>query len=143
MTNRNKTVATWLILVGGVFGLHRFYLRGVTDVLGWLLPVPTLLGLYGILRARNLGLDDRLSWGLIPLLGFVFAACALNAIVYGLTEQKRWNQWFNPGLPPGSALGETNWLTIGAVFLAMLTGTTALIAAIAFGMQRIFEWQAG
>ncbi|MCY7308228.1 MAG: hypothetical protein LH632_19275 [Rhodoferax sp.] len=140
---RNKTAATWLTLVGGVFGLHRFYLHGMTDVLGWLLPVPTLLGLYGVYRARGLGLDDHWSWALIPLLGFVFAACALNAIVYGLTDQPRWNGWFNPDLAPDSVHGGTNWLTIGAVFLAMLTGATALIAAIAFGIQRIFEWQAG
>jgi hypothetical protein len=34
--------------------------------LGLLYPLPTLLGLYGVLRMRDLGLDDRLSWLLVP-----------------------------------------------------------------------------
>ena len=44
--------------LGGPLGLHCFYLRGVSSTLGWLLPIPTALGLYGIERARTFGLDD-------------------------------------------------------------------------------------
>ena len=45
---KNKTVAAWLAFVGGPLGLHRFYLHGLSDMLGWLLPLPTALGLYGV-----------------------------------------------------------------------------------------------
>jgi len=81
---KNKTVAAWLSFLGGPLGLHRFYLRGMGDWLGWLLPIPTALGVYGIERVRMYGVDDGLSWALIPLLGFTIAGCALTAIVYGL-----------------------------------------------------------
>lgn len=138
---KNKTVATWLALIGGPLGLHRFYLRGLGDLLGWLLPIPTALGLYGIERVQQNGLDDQWSWVLIPLLGFTIAGCALNAIVYGLMTPEKWNARFNPLAPLDSAPGSTNWFTIGAIALALLLGTTALISSIAFSFQRYFEYQ--
>ena len=41
---KSKTLATWIALVGGSLGLHRFYLFGLRDAWGWLHPWPTLLG---------------------------------------------------------------------------------------------------
>jgi TM2 domain-containing membrane protein YozV len=41
---KNKTLAVWLALLGGVLGLHRFYLRGLGDWVGWLHPIPAALG---------------------------------------------------------------------------------------------------
>ena len=73
MTRRSKTLATWLALLGGTLGLHRFYLHGWRDQLGWLHPLPTLLGLVGVQRMRALGQDDRLAWLLIPLLGLMLS----------------------------------------------------------------------
>ena len=81
---KNKTLAAWLAFLGGPLGLHRFYLFGIWDTLGWMLPVPTALGIYGVQRVQEFGLDDVASWLLIPLAGFCFAGCALNAIVYAL-----------------------------------------------------------
>jgi hypothetical protein len=138
---KNKTIATWLALVGGPLGLHRFYLRGMRDSLGWALPIPSALGLYGVWRVQRLGVDDPLSWVLLPILGFTLAGCALNAIVYGLMAAHDWNAKFNPGDDPENMPGQTNWLTVGAVVLALLFGTTELISAIAFSMQRYFEYQ--
>ena len=92
---KNKTLAAWLAFVGGPFGLHRFYLYGMRDWLGWLLPIPSLLGIYGIVRANSLGLDDPWSWFLVPLLGFTVASCALVAIIYGLMSREKWNARFN------------------------------------------------
>ena len=96
---KNKTVAAWLAFLGGPLGLHRFYLHGLGDLPGWLLPIPTALGLYGIERVQQFGLDDHWSWVLIPLLGFTIAGCALRAILYGLTTPERWNARFNPTAP--------------------------------------------
>ena len=138
---KNKTVAAWLAFVAGPFGLHRFYLHGLGDMLGWLLPIPTALGLYGIERARMFGLDDGLSWVLIPLVGFTFAGCALTAIVYGLTTPEKWNARFNAGAPADAAPGQTGWITIGAVVLALFFGTTVLMSSIVFSFQRYFEHQ--
>ncbi len=138
---KNKTVATWLAFLAGPLGLHRFYLFGFADRLGWALPVPTLLGLYGVRRALELGLDDALSWLLIPLLGFTIAACAINAIVYGLMAPQPWNTRFNPQASTDDVAGGTNWLTIGAVVLSLLLGSTVLISSIVFSFQHYFEYQ--
>ncbi|HSV55268.1 MAG TPA: hypothetical protein VLJ57_24305 [Burkholderiaceae bacterium] len=138
---KNKTLAAWLAFLGGPLGLHRFYLHGIGDLLGWLLPIPTALGLYGVQRAQEFGLDDQWSWALIPLLGFTMAACALTAIVYGLMAPEKWNAKFNKSAAADSAAGSTSWLTIGAVVLSLLVGTTVLMASIVFSFQRYFEYQ--
>ena len=138
---KNKTLAAWLAFLGGPLGLHRFYLHGLNDLLGWALPIPTALGLYGMERVAKYGLDDQWSWVLIPLLGFTIAGCALTAIVYGLMTKEKWNARFNQPATPEAAAGQTSWLTIGAVVLALLVGTTVLMASIAFSFQRYFEYQ--
>jgi len=138
---KNKTLAAWLTFIAGPLGLHRFYLHGLTDKIGWLLPLPTALGLYGVERVRQYGVDDQLSWVLIPLLGFTIAGCALNAIVYGLMTREQWNARFNPQAPADAPAGQTGWLTIGAVACALLIGTAVLLSSIAFSFQRYFEYQ--
>lgn len=136
---KNKTLATWLALVGGPLGLHRFYLRGAGDALGWMLPLPSLLGCYGLMRMRALGVDDPWIWWLLPLLGLIVAGCALTAIVYGLQTTVRWNLRFNPTLPSDAAAGQTNWLTIVGVAAALMVGTVALMTALAISVQGVFE----
>ncbi|MEK9952855.1 MAG: NINE protein [Curvibacter sp.] len=138
---KNKTLAAWLAFLGGPLGLHRFYLHGLGDMLGWLLPIPTALGLYGIERVLQYGQDDGWSWVLIPLLGFNIAAAALTAIVYGLSSPEKWNARHNPQGAADAPAGRTGWLTIGAVVCALLVGTTALMSSIAFSFQRYFEHQ--
>ncbi len=139
---KNKTLAAWLAFVGGPFGLHRFYLFGLGNRLAWLLPIPTLLGLYGMLRARTLGLEDPWSWVLIPMLGFTIAGCAINALFYGLMATEKWNGRFNPGSAADTPAGQTNWLTIGALVVSLLLGTTVLMASLAYSFQHYFEYQA-
>ena len=138
---KNKTIATWLAILAGPFGLHRFYLHGWRDLYGWALPWPSLLGILGVLRIRQFGVDDQLSWLLIPLLGFTIAGCALSAIVYGLTPAEKWQGRFNPTADSRSNAGNTNWLTICALVVAMLVGTTALMSSLAFSFQHYFEYQ--
>ncbi len=138
---KNKTLAVWLALLGGMFGLHRFYLRGLGDWIGWLHPVPTALGWWGMDRVLLYGQDDKLSWVLIPLLGITVAASCLTGIVYALADRERWNQRFNPDQPADAAAGGTNWLTIGALVASLMLGTVALMGTLAFGFQRYFEYQ--
>lgn len=138
---KNKTVAAWLAFLGGPLGLHRFYLHGARDLLGWLLPIPTLIGLYGLWRAREFGLDDQLSWALIPFIGFTIAGCALTAIVFGLMSAEKWNARYNPGADPEATCGQTSWITIFAIVLALMFGAGVLMASIAFSIQRYFEYQ--
>lgn len=138
---KNKTVAAWLAFVGGPLGLHRFYLHGPGDMLGWLLPVPTALGIYGMQRVQALGQDDRLSWALIPLLGFTIAGCALTAILYGLQTPERWNARHNPQAPADAPAGRTQWFTIFAIAASLMVGTAVLMASLAYSFQHYFEYQ--
>ena len=138
---KNKTLATWLAFVGGPLGLHRFYLFGMGDWIGWLLPLPTLLGLYGISRARALGLDDPWAWVLVPLLGFTIAGCCLTAIVYALMTPEKWNARFNSAASEDDVAGGTNWGTIIAIVLSLMVGTGVLMATLAWSFYNYFNYQ--
>jgi len=139
---KNKTIASWLAFLGGPLGLHRFYLNGGRDWLGWTLAIISALGFYGVLRVRAFGVDDRWSWLLLPLLGLSIAGCALTAIVYGLMTAEKWNGKFNHLQNSENPAGDTNWFTIASVVFSLLVGAAALIAAIAFSFQRYFEFHA-
>jgi hypothetical protein len=134
---KSKTLATWIALVGGSLGLHRFYLFGFRDVWGWLHPLPTLLGLYGVQRMLDFGQDDQLSWALVPLLGAMVAASMLAAIVYGLTSDEKWDRRFNPD----DGVSKSGWGAVIGVVLALMLGAGVLMATIAFSGQRFFEYQ--
>ena len=133
---RSKTVATWLAVVGGSFGLHRFYLRGFGDLWAWLHPWPTLVGAYGFWRMRQFGTDDLLGSRLVPWLGLMVAIGMLSAIVYGLTPAERWRAKF------GEKGSGTGWTTIAGVVVALFVGATATMATIAYTAQRYFELRA-
>jgi hypothetical protein len=135
---RSKTAATWIALIGGSLGLHRFYLHGARDRLGWLHPLPTLLGGVGALRMVRLGEEDKLAWLLLPVLGLMLSQALLTAIVYGLTRDERWDQRFNAGLAPRS----TGWAPVLGAIAALMIGGVVLMSTLAFGGQRFFEWQA-
>ncbi|MFG6431155.1 hypothetical protein [Roseateles sp. LYH14W] len=134
---KHKGVATWLALLGGVFGLHRFYLHGLRDRWGWAFPLPTLLGLVGLQRMNALGQDDRIAWLLMPLLGASLVAALLGGIVYGLMPDERWNERFNAGQPASTG----GWAAVIGVVLCLFIGGTAMMATIAFSAQRYFEAQ--
>lgn len=134
---RSKTLASWLALVGGSIGLHRFYLYGFKDVFGWLHALPTLVGIYGVQRMIEYGQDDQTAWALVPLLGLTLAGSMLTAIIYGLMPDEKWNARYNPGGRPH----QTTWLTIFGVVIALLVGAGILMATIAFTGQRYFEYQ--
>ncbi len=135
---KSKTLATWLALIGGSVGLHRFYLHGFRDAWGWLSIVPSTVGLYGVQRMRHLGTDDHLAWVLIPLLGAMLSIAMLSAIVYGLTPDEKWNARFNPNGPDH----RMNWATVIGVAAALIVGGGVLMATLAFSAQRYFEYAA-
>jgi hypothetical protein len=135
---KSKTLTSWVALVGGCFGLHRFYLHGIRDPWGWLFIGPTLVGLYGVQRMRQLGVDDHLAWVLIPLLGMTLAVAMITAIIDGLTTDEKWNLRFNPSGPQHVS----DWTTVLAVAVALFVGAGVLMATLAFSAQRYFEYQA-
>ncbi len=134
---RSKPLATWLAVIAGTLGLHRFYLYGWRDLAGWLHLLPTLFGLAGVQRMRAFGQDDRVAWVLIPVLGLMISIAMLTAIVYGLTPDDRWAERHDPGRPPQP----TGWTPVLGVIVALLLGASVLMGTIAFGIQHFFEWQ--
>ena len=134
---RSKALATWLAVTLGAFGVHRFYLYGWRDRLGWVYPLPTLLGLAGVQRMRAFGQDDAAAALLIPMLGLSLCAAMLSAIVYALTPDDRWAARHAPGRPPQA----TGWLPVLGAAVALLLGASILMGTVAFGIQRFFEWQ--
>ncbi|HLL17991.1 MAG TPA: hypothetical protein VK439_04345 [Rubrivivax sp.] len=136
---RSKTLAAWLALLVGASGLHRVYLYGWRDIVAWLHPVPTLVGLAGVVRMRNLGQDDRIAWLLIPVLGAMLSAGALTAIVWALMPDERWDERHNGGVNtrPG------RWGAVLAAVVGLLLGGMVLMGTITFALQKFFEWQLG
>src|SRR3989344_5089888 len=118
---RSKTLATWLALLGGPLGLHRFYLHGLGDLPGWLLPVPTAIGLWGLNRGAEFGRAGPLAWVLTPVLGFPGAARFRQAILFGRTPDERWNARHNPGIPAEQA-PQAGWPVGIGIALALLVG---------------------
>ena len=136
---RSRAIATWLALVGGGLGLHRFYLHGGRDVWAWLHPWPTLVGAYGFWRMREFGVDDAPGALLVPFLGVMLAATMLQAIVYGLAGDERWAARHGAA----SAAVRRGWLTYFGVIVALAVGTSVALATIAFTAQRYYESRAG
>ena len=135
---KSKTLATWLALLLGSLGAHRFYLHGGRDWVAWLHPLPALLGLAGAIRMSNLGQDDHAAWLLIPLLGLMLVIGMGSAIVIGLTPDETWAVRHHPGQP----VRHTSWGAVIGVVIALLLGGTVLMGAIAFGGQKYFEYRA-
>jgi hypothetical protein len=148
----SKTLATWIAIVGGSLGLHHFYLHGTRTVAGWLYPLPTIVGLVGVFRMREHGVDDRLSWLLIPWLGLTISAAMLCAIVIGLTSDAAWARRHAGAGPmpagqeeddddqPPPGLVQTGWGPVLGVILALMIGGGVLMGTIAFTVQKLFEW---
>lgn len=132
---RSKTLATWIAVLGGTLGLHRLYLRGLADPLGWLHLLPTSLGAFGVLRLLELGQDDRLGWALAPLLGLMIAQAMGHAIFYGLTSDEKWAARY------GQPLQSTAWGPVLGAITALLVGAAALMSSLAYGIQKFFEAQ--
>ena len=138
---KSKTIAVWLTLLCGPFGLHRWYLTGRYH-LKMLLPcIPSGLGIYGIWRMQVFGVDDTLSTVLIPLLGLSITWFASLAIFFGLMTPEKWNQKYNEAESPSASAGSTQWTTVAGLVLSLMLGATTLVGSIAFGFQHLFEYQ--
>lgn len=138
---KSKTLATWLAVVGGGFGLHRFYLHGLRDVWGWLHVPMTLLGMAGVQRMLAFGIDDHAAPWLLPLGGLSIVAAMFAAILCGLSSDERWDARHNPTAPAGQGTPPGGWLAVLGVITALLIGTTMLLSSITFTLQRYFEAQ--
>lgn len=153
----SKTLATWIAVIAGSLGLHHFYLGGRTRWIGLAYPIPTAVGLAGVLRMRDLGVDDRLSWALIPWLGLTISVGMMCAIVIGLTTDAKWARRHAgaPGQPmaqatrdeddesPPPGMVATRWGPVLGVIVALMIGGGVLMGTIAFSVEKAFDVQRG
>ena len=125
--HKNKTFTTFLALVLGLVGAHRFYLRGPLDRLGILhlasVPVAGMV----------IGLAPDADWfyKVLPLLvsavvGFI------EALVIGLTPDEKFDAAFNA--QSGRSSSSRGFLAVLLVATMML-GTVTLIGT----MSRLFD----
>ncbi|MGB6054672.1 MAG: NINE protein [Burkholderiaceae bacterium] len=123
MRHKNKTLATFLALVAGSIGAHRFYLRGSGDLWGWLhlASVPLSAALWAALPGQPL-LFVGAPWVLSALVG------ELEALIIGLTPDARWDESHNPA---SGRQSRSRWLLVFLLVVAMSVGVMGLLAAIA------------
>lgn len=126
-THKNKTLASFLAVVLGGFGAHRFYLRGPLDRLGLLhlcaLPITGMV--VGIAH------DADPYYKLLPLI-VSYLVGFLEALIIGLTPDEKWDAAHNPGSGRST---RSNWVLALLLVATMLVGSTVLIATIA----RLFD----
>jgi TM2 domain-containing membrane protein YozV len=126
-THKNKTLASFLAVVLGGFGVHRFYLKGPVDRLGLLhlcaLPVTGMV--VGIAH------DADPFYKLLPLI-VSYLVGFLEALVIGLTPDEKWDAAHNIGSGRST---QSNWMLALLLVATMLVGSTVLIATIA----RLFD----
>jgi hypothetical protein len=131
---RSRAVATWLAVVAGTFGAHRFYLHGARDAIAWLHIPPTLVGAYGWWRMRQFGVDDARGSLLVLCLGAIVALTMLQAIVYGISSDERWAERYS-----AASDRRRGWPVVLALIVALAVGAGTTMATIAFAAQRYFE----
>ena len=125
--HKNKTFATFLALVLGGFGVHRFYLRGSLDKIGLLhvcsIPVAGLV--YGLAPEANV------FFKVLPLV-VSYIAGFIEALVLGLTPDEKFDAAYNAGSGKASA---SRWILAVLLVTTMMVGAVAVIGTIA----RLFD----
>jgi TM2 domain-containing membrane protein YozV len=124
--HKNKTLATFLALLLGGLGVHRFYLKGRVDRLGLLhlCSVP----IAGLVVAVAPNADG--FYKVLPLL-VSYVVGFLEALIIGLTSDEKWDAAHNAG----SGRSRSNWVLAVLLVTTMLVGTTIMIAT----MSRLFD----
>lgn len=128
--HKNKTFTTFLGMLFGGVGLHRFYLHGAGD--RWGLLHAASLALSGILT--GLWFDQPLLFTAFPLVMSILAGF-IEALVLGLTPDEKWDQLHNPQSGKQSHSGA--WLALLLVLTTGL-GAVALIAVMARTLDLLF-----
>jgi len=125
--HKNKTFATFLALLLGALGAHRFYLRGSLDKLG-LLHV-TCLPIAGLVY----GLAPQADWFYKALPILVSAVVGfIEALVIGVMADDKFDATFNPRSGKQS---DSSWIIALLLVATMMVGTTTLIGT----MSRLFD----
>lgn len=124
---RVKALAGLLALLGGSLGAHRLYLGAR---LWWLYPVVALPALGWAARMQEWYRDPGF---------FVAASVALvglvEAIVFCLTPDERWDARWNPGASRRSSSG---WAAVLIAIAALMLGAILMMSVLAIALEGYF-----
>jgi TM2 domain-containing membrane protein YozV len=125
--HKNKTVATFLALVLGGVGAHRFYLRGSLDRIGLLhlcsLPIAGLV--------TGLAPDANWFYKVLPLL-VSYCAGFIEGLVIGLMPDEKYDAAYNAG---SGRQSDSAWPLAVLLVGTMLVGAVMVIGT----MSRLFD----
>ncbi len=128
--HKNKTIAALLATLGGVIGLHRFYLAGRRDRWGWVhcASVP----LSALIYLADKGVQPLFA--VLPVILSALIGC-LASLIIGTTSDEKWDAKMNAGSGQQSASG---WPLALLLVLTLAVGAGALIAVIARSFDLLF-----
>jgi hypothetical protein len=126
-THKNKTLTTFLALLLGSVGLHRFYLHGLADRWGWLHALS--LPLSALLLLSNPELP--LLVNTLPLVVSMLAA-SIETFVLGLMPDEKWDAHYNPA--SGSET-DSGWPVALMMVVNLFFGATLLLTVLARGFD--------
>jgi TM2 domain-containing membrane protein YozV len=134
---KSKLITVALAFLFGCLGAHRFYLKGLRDLFGWVHLLATAAGALGV-ASMILGVGSTpLNWVFAVAGGVSIIAAFLTAIVFGLRPDDKWDARYNThGTPTRSG-----WPVVILVILSLMIGTGLLMAGLAISFQTFFESQ--
>lgn len=121
--HKNKTFAALFGLLFGGAGAHRFYLKGLKDLPGWL-HASTLL-LCALLLAQNP--DRPLLINTAPLVISVLISC-IETFIIGLMPDEKWDARHNAESGKSS---DTGWFVALLMVVNLAYGATLMLIAMA------------
>lgn len=123
VVHKNKTLATFLALLLGFAGLHRFYLHGLSDRWGWLHALS--LPLTAALLSANPELP--LLVNAAPLVLSMLVA-SIETFVLGLMADEKWDARYNPA---SARTSDSRWPVALMMVLNLFYGATLLLTVLA------------
>jgi hypothetical protein len=125
--HKNKTVATFLALLLGSIGLHRFYLGGLSDRWGWLHAVSLPVSAWLLLSNPEL----PLLVNTLPLVISLLTA-SIETFVLGLMPDEKWDARYNPA---SGITSDSRWPIALMMVVNLFCGATLLLAVLARGFD--------
>ncbi|HLS43337.1 MAG TPA: hypothetical protein VK026_08660 [Paenalcaligenes sp.] len=125
---KSKLLAAFLALVGGIVGVHHWYLQ---RSYAWLITATAAL-LVAFTVWAELWWDSVAFW----LLGLFFAAGAVEAVCLCLIKDSRFDAWYNAHSTRRNASGT---VTVLLAILATLLGTMISLGWLAHVVFRVYH----
>lgn len=121
--HKNKTLAALLSFLLGAAGIHRFYLRGLGDLWGWLH--------FASLPASVALMSAEPEWPLLvtasPLILSMLAA-SIETFVIGLMPDEKWDSLWNAS---SGRQSDSRWPVALLMVANLFYGATLLLAVLA------------